>query len=141
MHWQLLTAVLVVAAPAPSEKKDEDKIQGTWTVVSIEHAGMKDTDEDAKKTTVVFKDGNVILHVAGNTKKAKITLDPAKKPKTIDMMPEEKREKPSLGIYELKGDELRLCFAEDGGERPSEFATRAGSDQTLVVLKREKKDK
>ena len=46
-----------------------------------------------------------------------------------------------LGIYELKDDELKICFAKGGGERPTEFLSKAGTEQSLVVLKREKKEK
>jgi uncharacterized protein (TIGR03067 family) len=145
MHWQLLIAVLVVSAPAPAdkEKKDEEKIQGTWTVVSMEEGGRKSPDEDVKKTTLVFKDNGLTVYDRGKGEKAKFKLDQAKKPKTIDALPEEKAPgvEQILGIYELKDDELKICFGKDGAERPTEFATKAGSRNTLIVLKREKKDK
>ncbi len=137
MHWQLLTVVLVVAAPAPpeKEKKDEDKIQGTWVVVSAELKGAK---LEFTGDTVLIYDPRM-----GHDEKAKIKLDASKKPRTIDITPEKEagREKTLLGIYELDGDELKLSFAKEEGERPTEFASKPGSNVSLIVLKREKKEK
>ena len=52
--------------------------------------------------------------------KAKITLDPAKKPKTIDfqMTDAVNKGRCQLGIYELDGDTLKSCFAAPAAERP-----------------------
>jgi hypothetical protein len=43
------------------------------------------------------------------------------------------------GIYKFVGDELILCFARDPKvDRPKAFTGKAGSGQTLLVLKRKK---
>jgi len=146
MHWQVLTVALVIAAPAPPEdKKDTDKIQGTWTVVSYKVGKLKFSEEDVKMTWV-FKDDRLTIKDNGNGEegKIKIKMDSTRKPKTIDMISEAKTPdgKQILGIYELKDDDLKVCYGKEGGERPTEFATKAGSETTLIVLKREKeKDK
>jgi hypothetical protein len=41
-----------------------------------------------------------------------------------------------LGIYELSGDELKICLADPGADRPKEFASAKGSKATYMVLKR-----
>jgi uncharacterized protein (TIGR03067 family) len=44
-----------------------------------------------------------------------------------------------LGIYELDGDTLRLCFAlPDRPVRPSEFSASKGSVRALTEFKRGK---
>ena len=59
---------------------------------------------------------------AGQTK-----LDPAKSPRAIDITgtkgPDEG--KTFLAIYELKGDELKVCYDLSGKSRPAEFAAKA----------------
>ena len=41
-----------------------------------------------------------------------------------------------LGIYEIKDDMLKICFAKPDKPRPTEFSAEEGSGNTLVVLKR-----
>jgi hypothetical protein len=44
--------------------------------------------------------------------------------------------KVSFAIYEIKGDSLRLCVAEPGESRPSEFNGKGKN--TLILFKRAK---
>jgi hypothetical protein len=45
-----------------------------------------------------------------------------------------------LSIYDLNGDEMKLCLRRPGNPqgRPTAFATERNSDLVLMVLKREK---
>jgi len=74
---------------------------------------------------------------------AKYKLDPAKKPKTIDVLPTDglDKDKTIEGIYEIKGEELTVCVAKPGSPRPTEFASKAGSGHVLFVLKKAKPEK
>jgi uncharacterized protein (TIGR03067 family) len=73
--------------------------------------------------------------------KAKFTIEPTKKPKTIDytMTGGPTKGKKQLGIYELAGDKVKFCFAAPGKARPTDFSTKEGSGRTLSVWKRAKK--
>jgi hypothetical protein len=42
------------------------------------------------------------------------------------------------GIYALDGDSLKICVSQPKADRPTEFATKKGSNSSLVILKREK---
>ena len=79
-------------------------------------------------------DGQTVL-------KAKFTLDPTKKVKTIDYTIAEgaNEGKTQLGIYELDGDTLKFCYAQPGKDRPTEFKTAAESGRTISVWKKDKK--
>ena len=41
-----------------------------------------------------------------------------------------------LGIYELKGDDLKICLSLANAPRPTEFSATAKNEQSLMVLKR-----
>src|SRR5262245_35736923 len=144
MHWPLLTVILF-AAPAPAEKKkDEEKFQGTWTVVSMEYGGQKTPDDEIKAVTLIIKDDLITIDKGKTDERMTFKLDPAKKPKTIDLLVKREvgKDLPVPGIYEVKDDELRICFAKAGeGERPTEFVSKAGTSHALLILKREKPKK
>jgi uncharacterized protein (TIGR03067 family) len=36
-----------------------------------------------------------------------------------------------LGVYELDGDEFRICYAPPGKERPKDFSAKAGTGHRL----------
>ena len=71
---------------------------------------------------------------------AKITLDPSKKPKTIDyqMTGGYTKGQKQLGIYEVDGDTFKSCFSKPGAERPTDFTTKPDDGRTVSVWKREK---
>jgi uncharacterized protein (TIGR03067 family) len=46
-----------------------------------------------------------------------------------------------LGVYELKGDELRVCLGLESVERPTGLKTRRSRSEALLVLKRNDKAK
>lgn len=50
------------------------------------------------------------------------------------------RDKTWEAVYQLDGDNLKLCYAEadSGKARPSQFKTEADSGLMLVILKRDK---
>lgn len=140
----LFVGLAVVASVAAEEaaKKDFEQLQGTWIVTGAEQDGKPlDRLQGGK---LVVKDQNFHIKTASGTEmKGDLQLEPAKKPKHIDWLHQEGllREKTWQGIYELDGDDLKLCYAEadSGKDRPGEFKTEADSKRLLIVLKREKK--
>jgi hypothetical protein len=73
--------------------------------------------------------------------KAKIIVDPSKKPKTIDydVIDGPAKGKKLLGIYELEGDTLKSCFAAPDAERPTDFTGKEGERRTVSTWKHDKK--
>jgi uncharacterized protein (TIGR03067 family) len=124
-------------------KKELDKLQGDWVMVSSEHNGEAAPAEQIKslKRTVkgneftVFRDGEVLV-------KGMFTIDPSKSPKTVDITFTEgdNKDMKMLGIYEIDGDNQKVCYAPPGQkERPKEFTSKGDKGLTFSVWKREKK--
>jgi len=142
----LVLGVALLASAAADDKsdaakKDLDKLQGTWTFVSMESNGQAVPQGDP--APAITFEGNKFTVKAGDAvlQAGTQTLDPGKKPKEVDSTVTEGEGKGTtmLGIYELDGDHLKACFDTQGKKRPTEFKTAADSGHMLVVLKRAKK--
>src|SRR5262245_64499527 len=120
-----LAALTLSSAPAADDaavKKDIAQLQGTWSMVSASADGQPMPEETRKQMKRICK-GDEITVLMGDDVflKAKITIDPLKKPKTIsyDMTEGFTKGQKQLGIYELEGDTFKACFAKPGAERPT----------------------
>ena len=137
-----VAVVLLVAAdePAKDAMKDEDKLQGEWTMVSMETLGVKHSEDDVKKYTLTIKgDRWTVTNARTLSPGQTFKIDPSKDPKTLDLTIKlVNQERVSKGIYKLDGDTLTICRTEENGERPKEFKTTAKSG-ILVVWKRANK--
>lgn len=135
----LLAAWAFVAAIAPARADDQKDIQGAWKIEKAIRGGKDMPAEEREKTSLEFKDGKVLVHIGDRDEKpAEFKLDPKTTPRNISISPEG-RDKSHLGIYELKGDTLKICFSLEDGNRPNEFESKEGSKIVLLVLKRTKK--
>jgi uncharacterized protein (TIGR03067 family) len=143
------TAVLVLTAglsltagDGNKELLDMDyaKLEGTWQVVSLEVDGMKIPKETIQESKLIIKGKEFTMKEKIATYKGTFSIDPSKKPKTIDIKFTEGPEKgnTSLGIYEFDGDDLRLCLSVTTKVRPTEFTAKPKSGHGFEVLKREK---
>jgi uncharacterized protein (TIGR03067 family) len=122
-------------------KKDLAKLQGEWSMVSGSADGQPMPDPMLKQMKRICKGDETTTTMGGQLYfKAKITIDPSKKPKTIDYQMTEgfTKGKTQLGIYEVEGDTFKACFSKPGGERPTDFTSKPGDERTLSVWKREK---
>jgi uncharacterized protein (TIGR03067 family) len=135
--------VLVVAAGAQDGlKKEMAQLEGEWSMVSGEANGFSLPRDTIKSGKRVAKDGETTITFGGQVYfKAKFSIDPTKKPRTIDYKMTEgpTKGKTHLGIYELDGDTVKFCFAAPEKDRPTDFTAKEGSQRTLSVWKRDKK--
>jgi uncharacterized protein (TIGR03067 family) len=106
------------------------KLAGAWGIKAAQESGLKSPNDFLPSPRVVFKGsrfsatfGPVIL-LEGH-----VTVDPSKTPKAIDFQGTAGRHsgKTCLGIYEVKGEVLKLCFARPGSERPRDFSSTAAN--------------
>jgi uncharacterized protein (TIGR03067 family) len=129
----------VRAADDEAIKKDLAQLQGEWTMISGSADGQSMPDEMVKQMKRVCKGDEITVTMGDRVfLKAKLTLDPSKKPKTIDYEMTEgfTKGKKQLGLYEINGDTFKACFNAPGAERPTEF--KAGEGLTLSEWKRKK---
>lgn len=130
----VLAAGLVVAlAAAQAEKKgDKEVLQGAWVITSMEMAGKKAPADEIKEQRLFFTGDTILLGRPGASQQGTYKLDATKKPKTLDIAAQQNME----AIYELAGDELKLCLGQAG--RPTEF--KATETTVLITLKRDTSD-
>ncbi len=129
--------LLLVLKRVPELARDRKQLWGTWQAVSGEEGGKPLSDDFIKNYKAIFHGDKVKLVAIDDQGEGAVTLDPRKTPKWIDIAVKEKgRESKALGIYELKGDTLKLCMTEDRGgtARPAEFAGR--DKQILIEFRR-----
>lgn len=119
-------------------------LQGTWAVVTSEQNGEPRRDiEEVKKMRLTIEGDQWTLHYNNNAKDklaATLKFDPSS-PKVVDfrftagIVAGEKLP----AIFELHGDELKFCFADESKQRPGNFNSKEGpGGRWLLVLKREK---
>lgn len=61
-------------------------------------------------------------------------LDPTASPKRIEFtFPEGRTKGVTLGLYEIDGDRLRICYKGPGEPRPKNFADRQSPNSTVVT--------
>jgi uncharacterized protein (TIGR03067 family) len=133
-----LFVVLAAQGGDDAQKKDQAAIQGKWKIVSLEN--NKGKDQGAEGAALEFgKDGKSLVFMKDDqTKKGTYTLNPAGKPKEMDIKPAGE-DKNFEAIYELGKDTLKICIAPEPGDgRPSEFALKEGKNFLLIVLERAK---
>jgi uncharacterized protein (TIGR03067 family) len=149
----LMSSLAVVAVQDSANDKDKNALKGEWEVVSYLVDGQEAKPTKAGYKWYFYFDGDKIRHEAESRSKdgtaidsiyaGTFTLDAAKAPKWIDL-PGRKSKGANIypnrpgapGIYELKGDELKICA---GAKRPTEFSSTEKNGQMLIVAKRAKK--
>lgn len=138
----IVATLLAAEAASQDEKKeavksDQDRLQGTWIVVSSVKDGK--VDEQRKGVRVTYRDNTFTRIMPKANARGTFQLDPGPKAKTMNITYAEGPEKGQTwdGIYSLEGDTLKLCYAAVGKPRPSEFTSKEGRGQLLIVLHRE----
>jgi uncharacterized protein (TIGR03067 family) len=148
MRWRIglaacvaLCAAMLIAADnaKDKDKKAADKIQGTYTVVSV----VRDGEDlpDAKDAMVTYTADKYTVKTKDEMHGGTYTLDSTQKPKEIDSTPAQgdNKDKVLKGIYKLEGDTLTICMPmKSEQDRPKAFESKQGSGLLLVILKRQK---
>jgi uncharacterized protein (TIGR03067 family) len=136
----LAAAVLVGAAdPKADAVKDElKKFAGTWKLVAANFSEEDQKPEQVKTGSLVVEGDHFTLKFNNEVHKGKFVIDPAKKPKTIDVEFTAGALKDSQvkGIYQIDGDTRKSCFAMPNQDRPTDFDR--GKDKYVWTWKADK---
>ena len=147
----LLVALFCVFGFAASGTRADDKadlekelknFQGNWNIESSVTGGTEISADQLKGFILIFEGDKHTLKFGDKVfQVGTLKLDPSKSPKTVDVTMTEGPDKGTtmLGIYEIDGDTLRVCFDPQGKKRPTEFKSAAGSQNFVNVHKRVKK--
>jgi uncharacterized protein (TIGR03067 family) len=107
------------------------RLSGRWKIVWWEQAGRE----------LEATDGVVVIH--GYTFDCRepaeiigtVLIDTQKRPSWIDIVPAPAAGSAKIirGIYELASEELRMCFAKQGGARPAKLVSAIEAEMFFVA--------
>lgn len=116
-------------------RNDPAAFQGKWTVLSVVREGKIDAAFTGATRTVT---GNRYSLAPRSRPPITGTMVIGPQAGRIDLYPAvgDFQGQTLRGIYAFEGNTLKICFAEPGRERPTEFVSRTGSGHILVVQMR-----
>jgi uncharacterized protein (TIGR03067 family) len=118
-----LAGLLIADDKEDAAKKELEKFQGEWHLVQSDEITLK-----IKGAEYVFDGG-------GQVEKGRFKFNPAVTPAEVDVDITEGTDagKKQVGIYELKGDKVKFCFALAGEtKRPKKF--EAAEDGSIILF-------
>ncbi len=129
--------IVTSASCVQYQSTDIEAMQGDWKIIKAERLGKPWPKEELKKLSFQVKDNNFII-ISNGPEPSQVELDPTTSPKQFRLRIKGSRANEALlGIYELKGKNLKICWARPGKPRPKKF--NGGEDQFLFVMTRPKK--
>ena len=147
MQLRILLAAMFVVSSAglgsiAADAKVNDALQGTWVAESAERSGK--AADDLRGHQLTFAGDRFTIRSKGKVVyQGTYIIDPSAKPATIDFRNTagEMKGKTWLGIYEMKGDVLRICDNADdvARGRPAAFVAGADSGHVLISFRRMKR--
>jgi uncharacterized protein (TIGR03067 family) len=144
-----LTGALALAlcAGAVADVKDDAAKEtkaaaGTWEVSSMTIDGKEvPLPKEGRPRLTIHEDGSYTVKTGDKVEEKGLgKVTPGKTPTVVDITASEgpNKGKTMQAIFEVKGDEMRVCWSEPGKERPTDFTAKEGSGRTLTIYKRVK---
>jgi uncharacterized protein (TIGR03067 family) len=141
----LLLPAIACFADDDTKKTDRERemkrLAGSWEVSSMLENGKHNPDLKTEKLVMTFRGSKFVLKQGAKLlAEGDYALDPDKTPKTLDTTATntEIKGKTYRCIYELTGDQLKMCWSQPGQERPKEFMSKPGSGHNFAIYKRVK---
>jgi uncharacterized protein (TIGR03067 family) len=137
----ILVAIVSIAADNPKDaaiKKDLEQLKGTWKATTYVKDGKPAPDTDLKMMKLIIAGDHVDFTKGKDIRKSTYKLDPTQKPKALDivMIDGPDKGKTLSGIYEITGDDFKICLAVLDRPRPKEFTAKP--ETILETWRREK---
>jgi uncharacterized protein (TIGR03067 family) len=126
---------------AKIKKDDTTELQGTWTYEAQVIGGEELSRDERGEIWVEIRGRSFHRCGSGGARlTSKLILHPAQRPRAFDLEfthPRTGKVSVSKGIYELKGDVLKLCYDNSGKDRPMRFESKKDAPSVVLsVLKR-----
>ncbi len=122
---------------SPAVAAERARIMGRWQVLARESGG-ESLDMTDRDFSITFGADRYRLVINGRTRQdGTFTLDPKRQPHRIDWTARvDGKEHRVLGLYELRGETLKLCMADAGEARPVKLSTAGLGYVVLYTLRR-----
>jgi RNA polymerase sigma factor (sigma-70 family) len=125
-----------VAVVQADPRSDLERLQGDWQVVAVERDGRVLPKDRFPFTRLKIRDDFILHEGEVHNQEVSFRLHPEQQPKAIDMQSTGYHSKEIYNaIYALEGDTLTIC-RPDNDARPTEFASKPGSNILLYTAKR-----
>jgi uncharacterized protein (TIGR03067 family) len=138
----VVLGLLLLSATAWGKKMPPkvDNLEGTWLPTAAEMSGQAMPEKQRKQVKLVIQGDAYTVTVGDVVDRGSAKWNAAATPKTVDIVGTDgpNKGKTLLGIYELDGDTLRVCYDVGGKGRPTELKSAKGSTTFLVTYQRQK---
>jgi RNA polymerase sigma factor (sigma-70 family) len=127
------------AVQPPPDLADQEDLSGTWLCQARGRNGklvQLDPQDATQRLGLHIWSGVLAIGQAGKYTRLAFQLDPAQRPRHIDLVAEDPKGGRGLGIYQLEDDTLQICYAMNQRARPTAFSTRPGEPFELLIFKR-----
>jgi uncharacterized protein (TIGR03067 family) len=137
----VLTTALLVNAGDDDVQKELMALKGTWKAVALEAGGMRlPRDAVPDFLFIVEADGKATGRMGQTEYQAKISVDPAKTPKTITNAHEsgQHQGKRQFGVYKVEEGKWIVCMTAPGAnesDRPTTFDTKDTRNVVFIFEK------
>ncbi len=139
--YRMATILILIGPTGPAladEKNIAAKLAGTYSIISGEEDGAMIPTSNFEGMVVVFKGDTIVLTDKTGKKSfsATFVIDATEKPYKITMTntTPNAQIKKAMGIIDVNGDTVSLCYNLPGGAVPTQFRTT--DNQHCFVLKR-----
>ena len=138
----VVAAGFLVAADTP-KREELAKLKGTWKLNSLVNSGLPTRARLSRGAFLIIDGLTYQLQVGKEDLHGTFKLDPAAKPKQIDLIVLETKGKEKgkvkarlHGIYKMESDRLTLCWTAASKPRPRKFVSKVGSEVRLLTAER-----